>query len=126
MIKPFVTALLGVLVIVIIKAVRPEIALSARLCTVGALFLFAVSGIEVMTDYLNSFFSVSGVDASYIKLALKVTGICILTQTAADTCRDCTETALATAVELVGRFLILTVSLPIVKSLLEISIGLIK
>ena len=126
MIKPFVTALLGVLVIVIIKAVRPEIALSARLCTVGVLFLFAVSGIEVMTDYLNSFFSVSGVDTSYIKLALKVTGICIITQITADTCRDCAETSLATTVELVGKFLILTMSLPIVKSLLEISIGLIK
>ena len=126
MLKPFVTALLGVLVIVIIKVVRPEIALSARLCTVALLFLFAVSGIEVMTDYINSFFSVSGVDASYIKLALKVTGICILTQIAADTCRDCAETALATSVELVGRLLILTASLPIVKSLLEISIGLIK
>lgn len=126
MIKPFLTALLGVLVIVIIKTVRPEIALSARLCTVGALFLFAVSGIEVMADYLNSFFSVSGVDTSYIKLALKVTGICIITQITADTCRDCAETSLATTVELVGKFLILTMSLPIVKSLLEISIGLIK
>ncbi len=126
MLKPFVTAILGVLIIVIIKAVRPEIALSARLCTVAVLFAFAVSGIEVMTDYLNSFFSVSDVSESYIRLALKVTGICILTQTAADTCRDCAETALANAVELAGRFLILTISLPIVKSLLEISIGLIK
>ncbi|MDO4847993.1 MAG: stage III sporulation AC/AD family protein [Clostridiaceae bacterium] len=112
--------------IVIIKTVRPEIALSARLCTVGALFLFAVSGTEVMTDYINSFFSVSGIDTSYFKLALKVTGICVITQITSDTCRDCAETALATTVELVGKFLILTISLPIVKSLLEISIGLIK
>ena len=126
MLKPFATALLGVLVIVLIKTVRPDIALSVRLCAVAVIFLFAVSGIDVLKEYLDTFFSFSDIDISYLKLAFKVTGVCVLTQTVADTCRDCAESALASQVELAGRFIILSMSLPVIKSLLEISIGLIK
>lgn len=126
MLKPFLTALVGVIVIVILKAVRPELALSVRLCIVTGLFIFAVSGMETVSDYINTFLQTGGIDVTFVKLALKTAGICIVTQTAADTCRDCAETALAAQIELVGRFLILGISLPVVRELLEISIGLIK
>lgn len=126
MLKLFLTALVGVVVIVILKTVRPELALSVRLCIVTGLFIFAVSGMETVSDYVNSFLEQGSVDSAFVKLALKTAGICILTRTAADTCRDCAETALATQIELVGRFLILGISLPLIKELLEISIGLIK
>lgn len=50
-------------------------------------------------------------------LALKVTGVAYVAQTASDLCRDCGEDGLASKSELCGRLLMLTAVLPELTSL---------
>ena len=126
MIKVFIFALAALFSLVVIKQIRPEFALSLRLCTVTVVFIAALSGIDTLIDYINDIYEFGSIDSSYVKLALKATGICIISHTVADICRDSAETAVATQVELVGRFLILALSLPLIRTLFEIVMGLIK
>lgn len=64
----------------------------------------------------------SVVDSRYTEVLLKALGISLLTQTAADICRDAGETALAAKAELGGQVLLLMCGLPLFEyaaSLLE-------
>lgn len=126
MIRPFLLALTGLAAIIILKGIVPEFAVSIRLAVICAVLVFALSGVDQATEYISSFSALGDIDVSFVKIALKVTGICIVSQSVADICRDSAETALASQVELVGRMLILAVSLPLVKTLLEMSLKLIK
>lgn len=126
MIRPFLLALTGLAAIIILKGIVPEFAVPIRLAVICAVLAFALSGVDQATEYISSFSALGDIDVSFVKIALKVTGICIVSQSVADICRDSAETALASQVELVGRMLILAVSLPLAKTLLEMSLKLIK
>ncbi len=49
----------------------------------------------------------------YGSILLKGLGVCLLTQTAADSCRDAGETALAGKAELTGKITLLAMSVPL-------------
>jgi stage III sporulation protein AD len=66
------------------------------------------------------------VDGGWLKLLLKALGIAVLIQTSADLCRDNNNAALAGAVELAGKVMILTLAIPLLRAAAEIAVGLIK
>ena len=67
-----------------------------------------------------------GLEAEYFKIAIKALGIGYVTSFIADICRDSGQTALATKAELAGKAAIFTLSLPLLISVLNIAVGLIK
>ena len=50
---------------------------------------------------------------------VKALGVCVVTQLASDTCKDCGQNSIASKIELGGKVLILAISLPMFTSLLE-------
>lgn len=77
-------------------------------------------------DTLKIMLDGTGVESSYISIVFKTLGICILTQIAADMCRDAGESALATKTELAGKIVILGVALPMLTSIAQVAIELIN
>ena len=59
------------------------------------------------------------------QILLKTLGICLLTQTAGDLCRDAGEASLAGKVELAGKTAILLLCLPMFRELLHTAVNLI-
>ena len=51
---------------------------------------------------------------------IKGAGICILTKTAADCCRDCNEASLASAAETAGRLALIITAFPLFNGVLSI------
>lgn len=78
--------------------------------------------ISAVKDLING----SGINTEYLTLLLKALGVSVLTQLAADACRDSGETALSNKVELAGKVTILLLCLPLVKAMIQLSAGLIK
>jgi stage III sporulation protein AD len=70
-------------------------------------------------------FAPVGGGGSFTMLA-KALGIGVTTQLAADICRDSGSISLANLVELGGRLLILSLALPLLKSMAEMAVGLIR
>ena len=92
--------------------------LSAGILLLGAAITAAVPLIGRVSALLDN----SVVDSRYTSVLLKALGISLLTQTAADVCRDAGETALAAKAELGGQVLMLLCALPLFEyaaSLLE-------
>ena len=56
----------------------------------------------------------------FLKILLKITGIAILTEFAVSICKDCGETAIANKVDLGGKIVIISISIPIITALLEL------
>ena len=69
----------------------------------------------MLTDISNR----ANLNTQFLKIILKITGIAILTEFAVSICNDCNENAIANKINIGSQVLIITISLPIMTSLLE-------
>lgn len=94
------------------------LSLAAGVLLLGAALTTAVP----LIARISALFDNSMIDSRYTSILLKALAIGLLTQTAADICRDAGETALASKAELGGQVLLLLCGLPLFEyaaSLLE-------
>ena len=75
---------------------------------------------------IEDIFTYTGLDFAYFKILLKCLGVCLITQFSSDICNDASHTALSGQIVLAGKIIIIVISLPIFKSVLEIVSGMIK
>lgn len=75
---------------------------------------------------IEDIFIYTGVEIAYFKVLLKCLGVCLITQFSSDICKDASHTALADQIILAGKIIIIVISMPIFKSVLEIVSGMIK
>ena len=126
MLKVTGIAIIGLGLIVIIKTFRPEQTYLVRLATVSLLFSAAITAFNEVSSYIQSISVFNSVDSLYVKTALKITAVGIVSHLTADICKDCGEGALASQTELFGRATVLFISFPIIKNLFEFAIGILK
>ncbi len=94
----------------------------ALFCALGCCVvvgLAVVSGLSEVLETLSELFSQTGLPVIYLELVWKAVGVCYLTSVAADLCRDCGESALASVAELCGRIALVLLSLPLLEGVLE-------
>ena len=68
---------------------------------------------------LNSLVSTASINSSFLVLLLKITGIAFLTEFAVSICKDAGESAIATKIDMGGKVVIISMSIPILAGLLE-------
>ncbi len=105
-----VTAVLSLL----IKQHRPEIAIAIPLLGGIAIFLVVAPYLRGMVEMFENLAQQAGMKNQYLRLILKMIGIAYLCQFSAELCRDAGETSVAGKIELGGKLLILSLSMPIV------------
>ena len=112
------------LLVVLLRDLRPEQGMLLRVVA-GAVVLAAVlSQLSPLISSLQRMLSMSSLSWEYSSLLFKGLGICLLTQTAADTCRDAGETALAGKAELSGKITLLLLSVPLFAKVAELAISM--
>ncbi len=111
---------------VVLRGQRPELALGLSLAA-GAVVLVALLGqLTPLLSSVRQLLQSGSISAQYVTIVLKATGICLLTQLTADTCRDAGETALAAKAELAGRLLLLTLTVPLFTDILSLVTALVE
>ena len=108
------------LLALMLRGQRPELALCLSLAAGVVVMMLLMRHVTPLLSSLNDMLQSSAIPSEYIGAVLKATGICLLTQMTADTCRDAGETALAGKAELVGRVLLLMLSLPLFEDMLAL------
>ena len=83
------------------------------------IFTLVFSKISDVISLLNSLVNKSSINGKFIALLIKITGIAILTEFAVSICKDSGENAIANKIDIGGKVMIVTVSIPIISSLLE-------
>ena len=86
----------------------------------GALILALVfSKISNIITLINSLTSKMSINKEFITLLIKMTGIAILTEFAVSICKDSGEAAIASKVDMGGKVIMVSMSVPIIAGLLE-------
>ena len=124
--KVISVAVIAVFLSVIIRHYRAEYSVFISLGAAIVIWAMLSPTLSSALDSMKIMLGGVGVDNGYISIVFKTLGICILTQIASDLCRDCGESALATKTELAGKIIILTVAMPMITSIAQISVELIN
>lgn len=111
---------------VILRQQRPEQAMAVSLAAgIGILALVAAKALPVIGS-LRELLAGAALPSEYGTILFKALGICLLTQLAADACRDAGENALASKAELAGKLLLLTLALPLFEKIAQTAAALIN
>ena len=102
----------------VIRRVRPELGMTVALSAGAMLLLLVLPGLSRLIGGLMSLAQTGGVSNQYMAQLLKVAGVSLLMDFAAQTCRDAGEEGLAMKAELAGRVMLLSLALPSMQTLL--------
>lgn len=110
------------IIIVIIKAQRPEIAIQVSIITGIVIFILIVNKLSAVLSLLTSFSEKANIDMTYMGLLLKIIGIAYISEFGAEICKDAGEAAIASKIELAGKVTVILLAVPIITSLLDLII----
>lgn len=116
--------MLALVLIILIKQYKPEFAIYISLLA-GALILFLV--IDKLTTIVNvveAFSNKASINTEFLGLLIKITGIAFLSEFAVSICNDSGESAIASKIEVGSKIIIISMSIPIITSLLEIALNI--
>lgn len=114
--------LISLIIIIILKQYKPEYAIYVSILA-GILILYLVMDkLTGIINLINSIANKASVNTKFIALLMKITGIAFLSEFAVSICKDSGESAIASKIELGSKIVIISMSIPIITSLLELII----
>ena len=111
--------LIALILIIIIKQYKPEFAVYVSLIAGAIILTMTFSKISGIIDLINSLSSKVSIHKEFITLLIKITGIAILTEFAVSICKDTGESAIANKIDMGGKVVMVSMSVPIIAGLLE-------
>lgn len=112
--------LISLIIIIIIKQYRPEFAIYASLIAGILIFTLTMEKFSSIINLLQSISDKAGINSSFLKILLKITGIAFLAEFAVSICKDSGESAIANKLEFGSKVVIMGMAIPIISSLLDI------
>lgn len=119
------TGFVSLIIVVILKEYKKDFAIYAEIIGGAILLYFSIDYLKDIVNFINGL-SITGINSSFILILVKITGISILTEFAVSVCNDMGESAIASKVDLGGKLLIVSLSIPIITSVLSGLIGLLE
>lgn len=111
--------LIALILIIIIKQYKPEFAVYVSLIAGALILVLSLSKISGIIDLINNLTSKVSIHKEFITLLIKITGIAILTEFTVSICKDTGETAIASKIDMGGKVVMVSMSVPIIAGLLE-------
>lgn len=92
----------------------------------GALILFSVvSKLNFIIESIQDLSKKANIPTMYITLIIKLIGIAYLMEFAIRLCNDCGETNISSKLEFGGKIMVMTMSFPILLSIMEMILNII-
>ena len=112
-------SIISCVIVIVVRQYKPEFALIATIAS-GCVILYAILGrfAYVLKD-LKFIADNAGIKIEYMEVMLKGLGICYLTKFSSDVCNDFGQSSLASKIELCGKITLSALSIPLLKSLVE-------
>ena len=111
--------LTAVIIIIILKQYKPEFAVYVSIVAGIFILLLSLSQISGVVNLLKEISNKANINSQFLGIILKITGIAILIEFAVSICQDSGESSIANKIDIGGKAIIITISLPIISSLLE-------
>ena len=118
-IKIIGVGLISLIIIIIVRQYKPEFTLYVSLLAGALILVFIMDKISGIIDLLTTLSNKTVINNEFLVLLIKITGIAFLTEFAVSICKDSGESAIASKVDMGGKVIIVSMSIPIISSLLE-------
>ncbi len=112
--------IIGAILSVTVRAYRPEYGIVLGIICSAIIMFFMVGAIREVLENLERIVKDTGIDISYFKIIIKVTGIAYLTQFGAQTARDAGEAAIAQKVDSAGKIAVMLMTIPVISGFLAV------
>lgn len=112
-------AFIAVIIIVILKQYRPEFAIYASIIAGVLILALASNTLSGIIDMIKSISNKTNINSDFLVILIKITGIAILTEFAVSICKDAGESAIASKVDVGGKIIIISMSIPIINALID-------
>ena len=112
--------ILATLMVVILKENSKEVAIILIIASSIILLLSTVNYLKPIVSMIENIVSNSSIESSYILVILKITGIAYLIEFGKDICIDAGQNSIANKMEIAGKIIIVSLSVPVITSLFEI------
>ena len=113
-------ALIALIIIVMLKQYRPEYAVFISILTGVLILMLVMDKLTGIISLIKSIQDKYSINTQFIAILIKITGIAFLSEFAVSICKDSGEAAIASKIELGSKIIIISMSIPIISSLLEI------
>ncbi|CEQ18407.1 stage III sporulation protein AD [[Clostridium] sordellii] len=118
-------ALVSTILCLIIKKDRPEMAMFIAILT-GIIILLSVTyQFNFIIESINELANKANIPTMYISLIIKLIGIAYLMEFAIQICKDCGEGNIASKLEFGGKIIVMTMSFPILVSIIDMILNII-
>ena len=118
-IKIIGVGLIALIIIIILKQYRPEFVIYVSIIAGVIILILIMDKVSAIIDLLTSLSNKTVINNEFLVLLIKITGIAFLTEFSVSICKDSGETAIANKIDIGGKVLIISMSIPIIASLLE-------
>ena len=117
-------ALIALIIIVLLKQYKPEYTIYISLLAGALIILLVMDKLTGIINLLQSLTNKTSINSTFLSLLIKITGIAFLSEFAVSICKDSGEAAIANKIEIGTKIIIISMSIPIITSLLEIILKL--
>lgn len=112
--------LISLIIIILLKQYKPEFTIYISLLVGVLILLLVIDELSGIISLLQTFANKVSINGTFLSLLIKITGIAFLSEFAVSICKDSGEVAIANKIEIGTKIIIISMSIPIISSLLEI------
>ena len=112
--------LITLIINILLKQYKPEFAVYVSLIAGALILMIAIDKLAGIISLLQSLANKASINTEFLTLLIKITGIAFLSEFAVSICKDAGEAAIASKMEIGAKLIIISMSIPIISSLLEI------
>lgn len=113
-------ALVALIIIILLKQYKPEFAIYISLLTGVLILVLVMDKLTGVVSLIQSISNKTNMNNEFIVILIKITGIAFLSEFGVSICKDSGESAIASKLELGTKIIIISMSIPIISSLLEL------
>ena len=113
-------ALIALIIIILLKQYKPEFAIYISLLTGVLILVLVMDELTGIIRLIQTIANKASINQQFLTILIKITGIAFLSEFAVSICKDSGEVAIASKIELGSKIVIMSMSIPILSSLLEI------
>lgn len=112
-------AIVAVVLIVIIRQQRPELAVQLSIVVGAVIFTMMLGKINSVISLMQELASRSNVSMLYMGTILKIVGVAYIAEFGAQICRDAGEGAVATKIEFAAKVIVMVLAIPIIAAVFD-------
>lgn len=113
-------ALVALIIVILLKQYKPEFAIYISLLTGVLILVLVMDELTGIMSLIQTIADKASINQQFLTILIKITGIAFLSEFAVSICKDSGEGAIASKIELGSKIIIISMSIPILSSLLEI------